>query len=384
MYRDWTQRKAYIVKRHPIAVVVGIFALAIVQFIFIPMASLEYLDITNNFQTSTLCTTFVRIPLSIVPTTAAVSIGVIRLWLLYYDIHLSKYQLKKAWSAVISSPNSGINLITINDSTQKNVNANVDANVNVQSNWFDKHQKTVGNATYLVVITCIIIFVVTLLDFSLYLFLDESAASIFVASYFAMGLIAMVLFYYKLKNSYFDELGIRKEMKYSSLLLSPCVVILLVNNIAFAYMDSYRETEYCVIHAWNLNYGCCVAFAYWTMFGKYKVWKDTQETKNSQGNTTSNDHNVTRQCCCCCNWCWCDNIVFHTTLELTQGATSNGSKSRSGSSNGSSFGSRWSDIVCCQLGYESLVNHLAKEFSIENALFITEVCLHGTGLCRLY
>ena len=35
----------------------------------------------------------------------------------------------------------------------------------------------------------------------------------------------------------------------------------------------------------------------------------------------------------------------------------------------------WSQIVCTSLGYESFMNHLETEFSIENLLFVTEVCV---------
>ena len=35
----------------------------------------------------------------------------------------------------------------------------------------------------------------------------------------------------------------------------------------------------------------------------------------------------------------------------------------------------WSQIVCTALGYESFMNHLETEFSLENLLFVTEVKL---------
>ena len=38
------------------------------------------------------------------------------------------------------------------------------------------------------------------------------------------------------------------------------------------------------------------------------------------------------------------------------------------------FGNKWQDIVCCKFGYESLMVHLTKEFSIENLMVIYEVC----------
>ena len=41
--------------------------------------------------------------------------------------------------------------------------------------------------------------------------------------------------------------------------------------------------------------------------------------------------------------------------------------------NSREFGSHWYDIVCTVYGYESLMAHLEREFSIENLLFISEV-----------
>ena len=42
----------------------------------------------------------------------------------------------------------------------------------------------------------------------------------------------------------------------------------------------------------------------------------------------------------------------------------------------SKFGNNWQDIVCTGVGYDALMNHLEKEFAIENLLFISEVCIY--------
>ena len=44
----------------------------------------------------------------------------------------------------------------------------------------------------------------------------------------------------------------------------------------------------------------------------------------------------------------------------------------------------WSQVVKIPFGYEMFINHLVSEFSVENLLFITEVCCLQFARCYMY
>lgn len=41
----------------------------------------------------------------------------------------------------------------------------------------------------------------------------------------------------------------------------------------------------------------------------------------------------------------------------------------------------WTQIVSTSYGYELFINHLEREYSVENLLFITEVCVYVSMFC---
>ena len=65
------------------------------------------------------------------------------------------------------------------------------------------------------------------------------------------------------------------------------------------------------------------------------------------------------------------NISNTNTIDITFGDNESGMRLLS-CTDVSTFQATWKDIVCTSYGYETFMNHLEKEFSIENLLFISE------------
>ena len=362
MYRDWMDKKAYIMKRRPILIYACVLSVSLIQFGFIPVASIQYLNRywNNSNATSTPCSSFLRIILAVFPVLVAGALLIIRVWLLYFDINLSKYYLQKAWSSAITSPNSTSNLN--NKSMEKEIQLNV--------NWFYKHQKTLGNVKYLTVITFIIIIIFCLIDFYIYIEISLVAASLFSLGCYGLTFIAFGIFYYKLKDCYFDELAIRKEFLISIMSLTPGFICFIINSIVSQYVDhdTYTEIEYCLTHQYIFIYVCSAGIIILTMYGKYQTqpnhkYSNKQDDKSKYKCNRCNNCNI-------CNICQVLSILNfnpilrknHFGIDQKSGIDtieqSAKSRSRSESDGTRRIGSRWSDIVCSQLGYESLMNHL--------------------------
>ena len=352
MYHDWIDKKAYIMKRRPVLIYGCVLSVSLIQFGFIPLVSIQYLNRhwNNSNATSTPCNSFLRIILSVFPIIFAGALLTIRVWLLYFDINLSKYYLHKAWSSAITSPNSTSN--DNNKSMQNEMQLNV--------NWFYKHQKTLGNVKYLTVVTFIIIIICFLIDVYIYVEINLVGASLFSICCYGLTFIACGIFYYKLKNCYFDELAIRKEFVISIMSLLPRYVCFIINSIVSLNVDRYTEIEYCLTHQYLSIYVCSTGIIILTMYGKYKTQPNYKYIYSNKKDDKS------KYKCNNCNIC---QIYFHPIsrknhigIDQKSGIDtveqSGRSRSRSESDGIRRIGSRWSDIVCSQLGYESLMNHL--------------------------
>lgn len=313
---DWKKRKAYLIKRHPMALVFTIVCLCMNLFGFLPYASMEYL-LKNA---SKACNSYIRVIFNYTPFTAALSIQIVRLWLVYYDINLAKYRLEKAWSSAIETApplppaapdnsktnkekgkrSSSLATRTISIySTASTGKSPDDVNNSKSNNWFYNHQKTWGNVKYLIGITLIIVFAISATVLGIFHFADKNGASIaaiVMSVYFALTVGSGALFYWKLKNVYFDELFILREMLDLVIFAIPSCIVIIINPI-LEIKGIYQWEEYCIIHEYAIFYNCLITLIYLTMFAKFKNWISKKETEYVNNNMQE------KECDVCPYWC---------------------------------------------------------------------------------
>ena len=256
-------------------------------------------------------------------------VGVTRVWLLYYDTQISKFNLHRQWLTVIDETNE-------------------------TTNWYKKHEDTLGNAWFLIkmdagiaMIFILVILTVRLLGYS------------FLAPIIDWGMvcilsIAIGWIWVKLKHFQYDTLGIRHEI--GAIVKGGCACFILgaiLTSLHFLHIIS--NEVYNLIWCVDVTFWYTYAIIFCAFYPKYLANKHGTKSKNSF--------------CCKCN---CIHQRQQTTLNNVN--TSLLASSSSTSSSHCGIGNSWRSIVCTQFGYESLMNHLAKEFAIENLLFISEVC----------
>ena len=185
------------------------------------------------------------------------------------------------------------------------------------------------------------------------------------------------IIWYKLKGFYYDNLHIRRELLYTVQVGAIFISIGIVVPLLF-FFEIYDELVYTLILRYIIFIYCNLSLILLILVPKRLIFAA------DYGNGCCHCLNCNYDCCCCHV---CDGLFlcqfFHDYREsrksgftmkqtMTQMHIAHASKSSKTLDN---FGSKWSDVVCTLFGYESLIQHLQKEFSIENLLFITEVCV---------
>ena len=272
-----------------------------------------------------------------------VLVAYLRIWLLYYDINLTKFLLQRAWLSAIDPATDS-------------------------KNWFNKHHHTLGNSTFLlkygillVVLCAISSAVLRIFNF---LWIDR------ILNWFTVTFIAIVagIIWFKLRQFYADSLGIKKEMVY--IVRIGCVfATIFICLIGLFYFKYLNEIMYNLCWRYQISALCTSAMFVFAIMPKISMRnrrakiKATRNKNENENNDTSNSHGIRKSGICGCLGCF-DELPM---LKLTQ------SMRTSTVTVSENFGAVWTDVVCTQFGYETLMDHLKTEFSVENLLFISEV-----------
>ena len=290
------------------------------------------------------------------------------------------------------------------------------------NNWFKRYENRLGSLKILIPIGLIISFIVIGIVTSL------SYLSFFISHSITVGFgiffgIFFFIVWIKLKNDFYDNLGIRKE-----LLIFIRVVILyaILGTLLISLHQFMGNNEKQQQQNFDILWNYMISSTYMVLTYIYTVYprKLSLEAKRRRSiasihgtaaATTMTNHACKRctsccyccmkyerlNICICCFWCCIDDDKLRNgnggnAPGLAFGVESNDHSSSSRSISAAqqsdsrleTIGEHWSDIVCTPYGYEAFMNHLETEFSIENLLFITEVCynqlLHFCFLLHLF
>ena len=263
---------------------------------------------------------------------ASNSVVVIRIWLLYFDMHSTNYLKNKGWQMAINNKQ------------------------NYQS-WILTKPDTLGNGKFLLVIIIIIAIIETIIRNLLYLTISWHMALYFVifTSFIKACIIGFIWYSINAMNldySY-DSLGIKKELIALIIFYTVSVIVLVITAII---CDSYADNEaifgvFFLLYNYT-NFFVCNCFIYITVilikklsktgdyYGEYIKLSNTKSGRN-------HNHN---------------HMPSKLALSPSISETEKGLNS-------------WQSVVGTRMGYELFMNQLITEFSIENLLFITEVCM---------
>lgn len=351
--KDWN--KIYIAKRHRRLVLVNICVTIIGQLSLLAY-SIEQIITESSLNTNSdhyQVTTFARYVLLHFILTPCLYLFIlntsVRIWLLYFEINKNELQLQMFWQTVIDP-----NLLKL----QK-----------IQLNRFEKYHKTLGNSNYLV--KCVLLF--TLIFFTISTLLIQFKLNLF-ERLLSWSLILIVLFtagivWYKMRHCSYDKLGIRKEILIvfeigAVALIIGLVLIILLEHKVFSY------TVYSVFFCYLLSILCPILTAVNTLLPKH-LSRDRFRHRRGGRNRNKNGAKSVKNKSGICGLCKKRQKpalgIIGSSLTMAMGV-----KSPSGSS--ILFGNSWQHIVCTLFGYESFMNHLKNEFSIENLLIVSEVC----------
>lgn len=329
------------------------------------------------------------------------TIATTRFWLLYFDTNISKLNLNRVWLCVI-------------DDT-------VEA-----SNWFKNHENTFGNSKLLTFFCLVLVILLTAVAATLRgIFSLEFVSRIVDITFIFIIAITTIIIWYKLKDCQHDLLGIRHEIL-SMFILG--FITLIVNTICALLYDinsiprDLYDIVWCIVSCAGISALNIVETIY------PRKLSEMQHNNNNNNNNSKQNQILNKIGCTNLN-CALIGDIFPclklgpnavTVLKMENTATASSventpsanpihhncnntpslsavaalalpnvslpsSKTGSRTNLGYTrheFGSSWSDIVCTPFGYESLMNHLSKEFAVENLLFISEVsCLFGISCC---
>ena len=310
--------KLYLLKRRPPLIFASLAAICALIFVYFPIKTCYVLFLPGDLESSMHPSQLVDI---IIANTALFSVGVFgaaRLWLLYYDTRLSKLARQSAWLRII------------------------DAKA-FDKNWFKEHANTLGNSLYLLKYGTLIIIIGNATD---ELLARNGIYQILLAFRFmvVLSLASFILHIWrKLRNYQYDSLGIRKEIK---LLFIGAVVWGLFICIVLATVHDPN------VYKISWRFSLCVLLIV-TMIIMTLYPKALNKSKTAKAGLPA------------------VGVIKRQTGrgELHMDALQQSSENLDGN-----IGKNWVDIVCTSFGYESLMNHLEKEFSIENLLFVSEVC----------
>ena len=353
-----------------------------------------------------------------------------RIWLLYYDMNVSKLLLQKVWRSVIDPE---------------------------FKNWFFQKQNTLGDAKYLLKFGIIFVIVICSLIAVLRFTVDKLIERMISWLTLSVSPIFAIVIYLKLKHFYYDNLGIRREFFYFFMLVLIFITlniilalidgliytmsqslfdlfwifftIILSNGIMFIMVPLSKKLSHPTMISTKLPKDFSMKLVIQKSIENHKNMRNSQrnlgngnrEMSGPQSQDSSMYNNVdsipdSAQLPSLRMQQYSSQGSSNTYTSATTGphsgpgsgpgsgaATSAASSlpmtdensvwstSASGMGMFSGYGSgsgssgtkqskaaekynHWSKIVITPFGYESFMNHLGREFAIENLLFISEVC----------
>ena len=344
-------------------------------------------------------------------------INIIRIWLLYFDMNISKFKNQNGWRIIIDP--------------------------NCQStNWYFQKLNTYGNSNYLFKYGFLFVLVCSTIRIVLSYTFDIIFAWLFTYAIYSLQIVAPVVIYFKLRHFYYDSLFIRQEFLTLFWLMLACLLMVILTTIfdqLFLQHIKNEDNQDAISNLLWVSQTLTVTnvvmysliwvprrlvVAFEKQYKKSKKSggsRDNSSDRDSRGRSSSfsqfsatttktamshaNDSNTP--------------VGAHTHAQvesntttpapstpISSGAASitidfvdavkNGHASQSSSDivghNNSKHVNKhpstkaakekklekeirnhWSKIIVTSFGYESFMKHLEKELSIENLLFITEV-----------
>ena len=339
-----------------------------------------------------------------------IGVGVIlsKIWLFYYDKEMLKFNKNKVWRMAIDPINEGTGIYG--------------------KNWFVRNINEWGNQYYLIKVIILTSIVETVFVILVHFSINFVASNIFEMFLFITQIIvALFGFGRKLIFSNDDDdddncdgLGIKQELRLFTLIMP---ILLFISYFLLILFDFLNNVYVFYIWAyWLFAYG----IIYLYLVGVYPKTAFQMSMKSGLNGTKKNKFEWCTQRCFlrpttssnlrrpkgiggklqesvqlrATLWSHMKSKLTNEEFEKNATMSSGGRKSRlvvasvSGSyappmvclsggesSNGSDTPMAktnvirsWRDVVSVYHGYEAFINHLCGEYSVENLLFIHEVC----------
>ena len=213
---DWNT--VFFVKRHRVFIVSMIAAMDITLFITIPFEAIESGYFNYPPKIAPYLFLFIHLPCYYM----MICLMGCRFWLLYFDIHLTKYNLEKAWLNAMN-PNSD------------------------KENWFKQKELSLGNPDYVFKRAVFVVSLVSIISIILRLLAiyinDEAIQSNLVSGdrmtqggFIIIMFFWLLIIFYKLQRSGIvsDQLGIRKEI-YIIIILGLTLLLIWFSTLGCAY-----------------------------------------------------------------------------------------------------------------------------------------------------
>jgi hypothetical protein len=336
---DW--HKTYFVKRHRI-LVVAIFLCCTGQYLYTPIVCLKVIYANNNI--FGILYRYGSLHMHLLATFIGFAAVATRVWLLYFDIQLAKYNLHKVWLSAMDPITS-------------------------ESNWFESKQHTLGNARYLLKYTIIFAVLPSISHILLRNVYDLPwidrllVTSVILCITFVVGWI-----WHKLKKLNDDSLSIEKELLsifYETLGL----IISIFIFYGLFYFEIINESMMQVTLFASVSiYANSILIALTIL---PQQWNKPNTNGNGNGNTQQSGGNDRSR----------KGKRYGHRPKMSIGL---GSRSGSPTVPVQRVNHGWVDVVCTVYGFQHLMNHLQTEFSLETLLFISEVCLFGCLVVLLF
>ena len=354
--RDWN--RLYVVKRHRLLVLIALVAINLCQLIYVPVYLVlhiiaysnksesdgkEYLSFASDVD-------FYGVNIVLVPCWYLyILVMSFRLWLLYFDMEFTQYNLEKEWLHVIDPSLK----------TKK------------ETNYFASHQFTTGSSKYLllrygiaIIVTCSLISFLFRLSNETVIF---SRVMTLIVGFLFVSFSIVIWRIMKRKTDWSDELCIRDELLMIFKFGSVIFIIACVVNVLHFRFDILNENVYNLI--WN-----AIVMVTFSIMTYIHIIVPKNLSKSSNGD----DSDILNKLDCCFDQITARIHEFSRSKlnispassannssqlenEIENDIKSNGSNSDNDDSVG--FGKRWQDIVRTPNGYSTLMHHLKREFS---------------------
>lgn len=314
--------------------------------VYLPVYSTERVLLNNlNYESKVKFYTviFIYYPAAYLVLT----IGVMRFWLLYYDTHITKFNLQRAWLTAID-------------------------NQIETRNWFKQNENTWGNSSYGIKFCVITIISICILNALLrLLYLDTFQLMIIGLDLIVLLITAIfiLIIWYKLKDFHHDQLFIRQEMM-ASYTCAFIMFITVTSLVIFWANNIISDMVYNIVWLYAISVGTLMLTLITTLYPRKQVTSQS---------TIADKH--TPMCCCAREALCGDGGVCGVCGDCKPQPRPQIGKETVGASSGhnvitatnsivddnfdinsdiSSLENSWSNIVCTLYGYEKFMNYLEK------------------------